>query len=179
MDIFDPYYYLVEKEETFVAPEAVRKEAQKAIDWRDEHGDDEVTAMTRTGWVRANQLAKGEKISYDTVKRMAAFERHRKNSKISPENKDEPWKDKGHVAWLGWGGDAGIAWAKKIVAQKEKETNEATNYDDIIDRDGDPSDEGLWKRAVAAARKKFDVYPSAVANAWAVKWYKKNGGTFK
>ena len=29
------------------------------------------------------------------------------------------------------------------------------------------------------ARKKFDVYPSAYANAWASKWYKKRGGGWK
>jgi Family of unknown function (DUF5872) len=34
----------------------------------------------------------------------------------------------------------------------------------------------LWGRAKAAARAKFDVYPSAYANAWASKWYKSHGG---
>lgn len=28
----------------------------------------------------------------------------------------------------------------------------------------------------AAARRKFKVYPSAYANAWASKWYKSKGG---
>ena len=31
-------------------------------------------------------------------------------------------------------------------------------------------------RAKSAAKKKFDVYPSAYANAWASKWYKSKGG---
>jgi len=35
---------------------------------------------------------------------------------------------------------------------------------------------GLWGRAKAAARAKFDVYPSAYANAFASKWYKEHGG---
>jgi len=30
----------------------------------------------------------------------------------------------------------------------------------------------LWSKAKALAKKKFDVYPSAYANAWAAKWYK-------
>jgi hypothetical protein len=77
--------------------------------------------MTQTGWTRANQLAKGENLSYDTVKRMAAFARHKKNAKVSPEHKDEPWKDNGYVAWLGWGGDAGVEWAQKIVDGKDKD----------------------------------------------------------
>lgn len=161
--------------ETYVAPKAAQAAAKKVLAWRDKYGD-EVKAMTQTGWTRANQLAKGENLSYDTVKRMANFERHRKNSKIDPKHKDEPWKDNGYVAWLGWGGDAGIAWARKIV--DEKEGVKESKYDDIIDRDGEPKNKDLWKRAIEAAKRKFDVYPSAVANAWAVKWYKEQGGKY-
>jgi hypothetical protein len=42
-----------------------------------------------------------------------------------------------------------------------------------------PNDPALWSRAKAAAKKKFDVYPSAYANAWASKWYKEKGGTWR
>jgi hypothetical protein len=42
-----------------------------------------------------------------------------------------------------------------------------------------PNDPALWSRAIAAAKNKFDVYPSAYANAWAVQWYKKKGGTWR
>ena len=94
-------------------PAAASKNAQKALDWREKYGRDEITAGTPVGWQRANQLAKKEAISADVVSRMAQFNRHRKNSKISPDNKDTPWKDKGHVAWLLWGGDEGVDWAMK------------------------------------------------------------------
>ena len=104
-------------------PAAAKKNAQKAIDWKEKYGRDEVPAGTPVGWARAHQLAKGEKISADTVKRMSAFNRHRKNSSIAPEHKDEPWKDNGYVAWLIWGGDEGVDWAieksKEIDAMKE------------------------------------------------------------
>lgn len=104
-------------------PAAAGKNAQKAIDWKEKYGRDEVPAGTPVGWARAHQLAKGEKISADTVKRMSAFNRHRKNSSIAPEHKDEPWKDNGYVAWLIWGGDEGVDWAieksKEIDAMKE------------------------------------------------------------
>ncbi len=36
----------------------------------------------------------------------------------------------------------------------------------------------LWSRVKSAAKKKFKVYPSAYANAWASKEYKKRGGTW-
>lgn len=39
-----------------------------------------------------------------------------------------------------------------------------------------PSDPALWSRAKAAAKKKYKVYPSAYANAYASKWYKEKGG---
>ncbi len=41
-----------------------------------------------------------------------------------------------------------------------------------------PNNRALWNRVIAEARQKFDVYPSAYANAWAAKEYKKRGGTW-
>ena len=104
-------------------PAAAKANAKKAIEWKEKYGRDEVDAGTAVGWQRAHQLAKGEKISADTVKRMASFNRHRKNSSIKAELKDTPWKDKGYVSWLIWGGDEGVDWAmeksKEIDAMKE------------------------------------------------------------
>ena len=42
-----------------------------------------------------------------------------------------------------------------------------------------PSNPRLYARVVQAAKDKFDVYPSAVANAWVVGEYKRRGGTYK
>ena len=42
-----------------------------------------------------------------------------------------------------------------------------------------PTKPDLWSRAKSAARSKFDVYPSAYANAWAAKWYKSKGGGWR
>lgn len=104
-------------------PAAAKANAKKAIEWKEKYGRDEVDAGTAVGWQRAHQLAKGEKVSADTVKRMASFNRHRKNSSIKAELKDTPWKDKGYVSWLIWGGDEGVDWAmeksKEIDAMKE------------------------------------------------------------
>ena len=91
-------------------PQSASENACKVIRWREEHGD-EVEGMTRVGWTRANQLCKRENISRDTIARMASFKRHQKNAEISEEYKGTPWKDKGYVAWLGWGGTSGIEWA--------------------------------------------------------------------
>ena len=52
--------------------------------------------------------------------------------------------------------------------------------EDLIDEGKNkPTNPGLWSRAKAAARSKFKVYPSAYANAWASKWYKKHGGGWR
>lgn len=93
-------------------PESARNNACKAIRWKEQYGE-EVEGMTQVGWIRANQLCKGEKISEETIARMSGFQRHRQNSEVAPEFKDTPWKDKGYVAWLGWGGTTGINWASE------------------------------------------------------------------
>jgi hypothetical protein len=43
----------------------------------------------------------------------------------------------------------------------------------------EPANKALYSRVKTAAKKKFDVYPSAYANAWLVREYKKRGGTYK
>jgi len=42
-----------------------------------------------------------------------------------------------------------------------------------------PTDKGKWAASKAAAKKKFDVYPSAYANGWAAKNYKSKGGGWR
>jgi hypothetical protein len=42
-----------------------------------------------------------------------------------------------------------------------------------------PTNKKLWSKAKSLARSKFKVYPSAYANAWAAKWYKKRGGGWR
>jgi len=101
-------------------PESAKNNACKALKWREKYGD-EVKGMTQIGWIRANQLCKGENISEETISRMSGFQRHRKNSEVSPELKDTPWKDRGYVAWLGWGGTTGINWAAEKIKSIKNE----------------------------------------------------------
>jgi hypothetical protein len=56
------------------------------------------------------------------------------------------------------------------------------NYADMIEprRGGStPSNPRLYETVIREAKDKFDVYPSAVANAWVVGEYKRRGGTYK
>lgn len=59
---------------------------------------------------------------------------------------------------------------------------EKPNYEDFIKpRSGGstPANPRLYARVVQAAKDKFEVYPSAVANSWVVQEYKRRGGTYK
>jgi len=42
-----------------------------------------------------------------------------------------------------------------------------------------PTNPSKWSYYKSQAKKKFDVYPSAYANAWAAKQYKAAGGGWK
>ena len=102
-------------------PKSATNNAKKALKWKKEHGS-EVKGMTAVGWARANQLSNRRNLSYETIARMAAFKRHRKNASIDPKYKDTPWKDRGYVAWLLWGGDEGVDWAIKKSKQIDNES---------------------------------------------------------
>ena len=42
-----------------------------------------------------------------------------------------------------------------------------------------PTNSKLYARVKAEAKRKFDVYPSAYANSWLVRTYKKRGGKYR
>lgn len=90
-------------------PEAASENAKVALRYAEENGWGE--CGTDVGKQRANQLAKREPISRDTIARMAAFERHRQNSQ------KELGDGCGRLMWLAWGGDEGIAWAQRKLAE--------------------------------------------------------------
>jgi hypothetical protein len=89
-------------------PQAAKVNAQRALNIRDQY---QINCGTPVGWARANQLAKGENITRDTIARMSAFERHRDNSKGDPKN------DCGALMWLAWGGTEGVEWASRKLKE--------------------------------------------------------------
>ena len=94
-------------------PKAASENAKTALNYAEKNGWG--TCGTAVGKQRANQLAKGEAISEETISRMAAFERHRQNS-------DKELGDGcGRLMWLAWGGDEGIEWAQRKLKQIRNE----------------------------------------------------------
>jgi lambda family phage portal protein len=99
----------------FTPPEGAREAAKRALDVRETKPPSQ-RGMTPVGIARARDLINGVKLSPDTVKRMLNFlTRH------EVDKKGSTWDEqgKGWQAWNGWGGDAGYAWARKVVGQME------------------------------------------------------------
>ncbi len=97
----------------------MRSAARRGLELRKKHGKGGLTTQEAgkqgigSGVARATSLANGEKISYETIKRMAAFfSRHEKNKSGGED-------DAGRISWLLWGSDTGRAWANRIIKMVE------------------------------------------------------------
>lgn len=111
----------------FKPPASVAQAAEKGLEYRRKSGKGGLSSQEAgkagigSGVQRAVNLSNRDNIAPDTIQQMLNFfSRHEKNKSIAPENRKTPWEDAGYVAWLLWGGDPGLAWAKKIKAQMEK-----------------------------------------------------------
>lgn len=93
-------------------PKQATENAKIALRWAEENGWGD--CGTAVGKARANQLAKGEAISRETIARMASFARHQENS-------DKELGDGcGRLMWLSWGGTEGIEWAQRKLEQIDR-----------------------------------------------------------
>ena len=97
-------------------PEGVKSAAQRALNYAEKNGWG--SCGTPVGKTRANQLAKGEPISVDTIKRMYSFlARH----KGQGADKGKYGEGCGKLMYDAWGGDAGLSWAERKLNQLEKQ----------------------------------------------------------
>ena len=102
---------------TFVPPPALASAARAGLRARAASPPSQ-RGMTPVGLARARQLAARRPLSERTVRRMKAyFDRH------AIDKRGATWsaRGKGWQAWNGWGGDAGRAWANRIIGQLDKE----------------------------------------------------------
>jgi hypothetical protein len=82
----------------------------------------------------------------------------------------------------GRGGKDSAGQGKKPIYVSTKPKNETMNIEEKLNlflEKNCPTDPGKWSASKAAAKSKFDVYPSAYANGWAAKNYKGKGGGWK
>ncbi len=75
-----------------------------------------------SGVTRAKKISSGSVSKHD-VRRMSAFNRHRKNYAPS-KKKPDGGPTAGTIAWLLWGGTSGVDWAKKKSATMNAESVE-------------------------------------------------------
>jgi hypothetical protein len=115
------------------------------------------------------------------------------NSYMSDDEEMDKWSNIEKKCWVGYTQrgmkDKGgrmvpncVPVGKSEDMHDEMEKAKKPNYSEIIEprRGGStPSNPKLYATVVQAAKDKFDVYPSAVANSWVVQEYKRRGGTYK
>ena len=93
-------------------PEAVKNAAKRVLEWTDKNGWG--SCGTPVGKQRANQLAKGEPISVDTIKRMYSYvSRHEVDLETSKTYNDGC----GKLMMDAWGGLAAGRWAKSKLKE--------------------------------------------------------------
>lgn len=93
-------------------PEDVKNNAKKVLEWTDKNGWG--SCGTAVGKQRANQLAKGEAISLETIKRMYSYlSRHEVDLESSKSYSDGC----GKLLYDAWGGKAGLRWAHNKLKQ--------------------------------------------------------------
>ena len=114
-----------DKNETFSDyPQTATNNAKRMLGWIEKYGRDVVQGGTNIGLARARQLSDRRPISLDVLKRTKNFlTRSKSYSKIADEYKDEPWLDKGFVAYNLWGGEAMRLWSIKTLDKLEDESN--------------------------------------------------------
>ena len=95
---------------TYSAPQGVRNNARRGIELNEKVGN---KCATQVGKVRAQQLAKGEGLSFDTVKRMYSY-----LSRAEEYYDETDVKACGTISYLLWGGKAGLAWARNVLREE-------------------------------------------------------------
>jgi hypothetical protein len=124
-------YFSSEKFESYNDyPRAASDNACRAVKWAEENGWG--SCGTNVGKQRAHQLCNREKISVETIARMASFERHRRW-------KDVPYDEGcGGLMWDAWSGTEGIKWAQRKLRLLERQNLSEDAFEAVVDIDGLP-----------------------------------------
>jgi len=121
----DGYVVDAESNQSFTPPAAAISAAKKGLAQRKKWGRGGLSPAEAksqgidSGVTRARKISSG-KVSRHDVRRMSAFNRHRKNNNPSKKMPDGG-PTAGTIAWNLWGGSAGVNWAKKKSAAMNAE----------------------------------------------------------
>lgn len=112
-----------EVREPFRPPEGVRLEAKRALRWIED--GQAGSGFTAVGRRRAQQLADGEAVSLNIIRRMASYlARHEVDKQGEGWSPGEPgYPSPGRVAWAAWGGDPAVSWTNGILESVRERRN--------------------------------------------------------
>ena len=94
---------------------------------------------------------------------------------VSTKPKNEDWSEK-YKRSIDCNNPKGFSQRAHCQGKKKNETMNIEEKLNLFLEKNCPTDPGKWAASKAAAKSKFDVYPSAYANGWAAKNYKEKGG---
>lgn len=124
---------------------AVKSNAKRALAWAEKNGWG--SCGTPVGKQRANQLAKGEPISIDTIKRMHSFlSRHEGDLQTSTSYGEGC----GKLMYDAWGGKSGLRWSR----------NKLRELGLLTEGEGNPSISSSYPGEAATTKKKKDLIVS-------------------
>jgi hypothetical protein len=114
-NFIEEFGYLFESHSDY--PESVKNNAKAVLKWVEENGWG--SCGTEVGKIRANQLANGEPISEETIKRMYSYlSRH----EVDLESSKGYGDGCGKLMYDSWGGKTALSWAEsKINTFKNKD----------------------------------------------------------
>lgn len=109
--------------------DGMKQDAQRGLDWRSEFG----RGGTEIGIARARDIVNDRNLSESTVKRMFSFfSRHEVDKEAQGFRPGEDgYPSNGRIAWALWGGDAGFAWSRDIVAGLDDEGERAQRQEEV------------------------------------------------
>lgn len=107
-------------------PEAVQNAAKRGLELRRQYGRGGLSSQEAgklgigSGVVRATNLSNGDPVSEETIMKMwRYFQRFKNNHAENTQPDGGP--SAGYIAWLLWGGDAGLRWITPIVKKLQSE----------------------------------------------------------
>jgi hypothetical protein len=107
--------------------EGIRNNAKRGIELNEKNGN---KCATQTGKVRAQQIAKGENLSVETIKRMYSY---LSRAETYYDNADST-SDCGYISYLLWGGKAALSWSRNklreldILTETEAQPSITSSY---------------------------------------------------
>jgi hypothetical protein len=96
-------------------PDSVKNNAKRGIELNEQNGN---KCATQVGKVRAQQLANGEPISEETIKRMYSY---LSRAETYYDNADDT-SDCGYISFLLWGGKSALSWSESKMKQIERQS---------------------------------------------------------